>query len=136
MTNDPTQQPPPLNHQQDTPLTQQDDSQLDIQDCLFIVLERIWMIITILAISIIIAAIWSFQQTPLFKATSQIQIEPRNQTVVQTQAEVGPIADSTDEYYNTMVKVLQSRDIAIKSSNKLKEKLPNFLKKIKIIVVL
>jgi len=129
MTNDPTQQPPPLNHQQDTPLTQQDDSQLDIQDCLFIVLERIWMIITILAISIIIAAIWSFQQTPLFKATSQIQIEPRNQTVVQTQAEVGPIADSTDEYYNTMVKVLQSRDIAIKSSNKLKEKLPEFFER-------
>ncbi len=115
--------------QQEIQFNQQDESQLDIQDCLFIALERIWMIITILAISVIIASMWSFQQIPLFKATSQIQIEPRNQSVVQTQAEVGPIADGSDEYYNTMVKVLQSRDIAIKASNKLKEKLPKTFKK-------
>ena len=103
---------------------QQDDSQLDLQDCLFIALERIWMIITILIISIVVAGIWSFQQIPLFKATSQVQIEPRTQKVVQTQAEVGPIADGSDEYYNTMVKILQGRDIAIKTSKKLKEKYP------------
>ncbi|MDA3798280.1 MAG: polysaccharide biosynthesis tyrosine autokinase [Kiritimatiellae bacterium] len=104
---------------------QQDDSQLDLQDCLFIALERIWMIITILIISIVVAGVWSFQQIPLYKATSQVQIEPRTQKVMQTQAEVGPIADGTDEYYNTMVKNLQGRDIAIKTSKKLKEKHPD-----------
>jgi capsular exopolysaccharide synthesis family protein len=87
------------------------------------------MIVTILTISIVIAAIWSFQQIPLYKATSQIQIEPRNQKVVQTQAEVGPIADGSDEYHNTMVKILQSKDIAKKASKRLKTDYPKEFKK-------
>jgi capsular exopolysaccharide synthesis family protein len=91
-------------------------------------MERIWMIITILTISIVIAAIWSFQQIPLFKTTARIQIEPRNQQVVQTHVEVGPVADESDKYYKTMSKVLESRDIAIKASNKLKETYPKEFK--------
>lgn len=87
--------------------------------------RRRWLVVPILALTIASAWVFTLIQTPIYRATATVLIEPEAPKVVNIQ-EVTPGTGATPDYYATQTKLIQSRAIVegvIERLN-LKERIP------------
>ena len=87
--------------------------EISLLDFLRILVKRRWIIIPCAAV-LTIAAIITWFSTPVYRATTKIQIDPEQQTVLPFQDAVGPVGNyaQSKEYLETQFKVLESRALA------------------------
>jgi capsular exopolysaccharide synthesis family protein len=76
-----------------------------------VLLARRWLVLGVFAVIVAGAALVTFTQTPRFKASGRILIEPRKPKAVAL-GEVYEAGDSNREYYETQYRLLQDRQLA------------------------
>ncbi|MDJ0922046.1 MAG: polysaccharide biosynthesis tyrosine autokinase [Henriciella sp.] len=79
-------------------------------DTLQIILNRKWLILTITLLGVSIAAILTLQITPLFRATTTIEIQNQEATILESTLSPTVVAD--EEHMSTQFALLQSRSLA------------------------
>ena len=94
------------------PQAPQDIEEISLIDFLRIIVKRRWIIIACVLLTTI-TAIASWYATPLYRATTTLQIDPDQQNVLPFQ-DVGPAGSymQSKEYLETQFKVLESRTLA------------------------
>lgn len=72
-----------------------------------------WSILGLVFVAAVIAVLYANAQTPIYRATAKLLIEPRITRPIQTQEVYDP-GFGTMEYYSTQVEILRSRELAEK----------------------
>jgi succinoglycan biosynthesis transport protein ExoP len=87
--------------------------------------RRRWLVLPTVALTVASAWVFIQLQTPVYRATATILIEPEVPKVVNIQ-EVTPGTGPPQDYYTTQTKLVQSRDIieGVIARLKLKERIP------------
>jgi uncharacterized protein involved in exopolysaccharide biosynthesis len=73
--------------------------------------KRRWLVVPILALTVASAWVFTLIQTPIYRATATVLIEPEAPRVMEKMQEVTPGAGASPEYYTTQTKLIQSREI-------------------------
>ena len=97
------------------------EEELDIKRFFFILFRKRWILLSITCIIMMLDLVYTFKQTPLYRATSLVLIETPARGVSlspSAQEEVVPLIGSLD-YYNTQYAILQSRMLAKRVSKAL-----------------
>jgi succinoglycan biosynthesis transport protein ExoP len=95
--------------------------EIDIAEIWGVFLKRKWIIISAAAIVIIVAGIISFTQTPLYRSTTTVLIEEPSSGMLNLQDMFNPYYRSNyiGTYFNTQLKLLQSRSLAERVARKM-----------------
>jgi len=90
-----------------------DEKELQLTDYLHVIRRRKWILITFFVVTVGLVSLGTLRQTPIYRATTSILIEKEPPQTIKTQ-EVVTLGEEGDyvKYYNTQLKILQSRDIA------------------------
>jgi len=80
-------------------------------DYVRVLYKRRWMAVTAFLVVFVLAIVYTFTTTPMFRARAQLLIEPENPNVISFK-EVIELDKSTTDYYQTQYKMLQSRALA------------------------
>lgn len=112
----------PTQQQQQQPLQQQQDfeeKEIDLREYLLVIVKRRWMILTIMLFIITVTAIYSFLQTPMYKAAAVMYINRINYNIVP---EV--VSDQTswmgyEAFFQTEYKLLKSKTLARRVAERL-----------------
>lgn len=81
-------------------------------------LERKWVAITAFVVVVTLALIWTFKATPIYCASTRLQVDAETIKVLNIQDVV--TADTRDaQYMNTQIKILQSRTLAEQAARSL-----------------
>lgn len=86
---------------------------LPIREVLRVLRARKWTLFGTLALVLLVAALATFSQTPIYRATSLLLIEPRKPNVANVQEVYDPITAGISllDYYRTQFEILKSRRI-------------------------
>ncbi len=76
-----------------------------------ILVARRWTILAVLCTVVTVTMIWSFKQTPIYRAESSIQIDRENPNIL-TFKDIYQVESSTDDTLRTQFEVLKSRSLA------------------------
>ncbi len=99
-----------------------------LQDYLHIIRRRKWILITCFTVIVVSMLIWSLKQTPVYKSTVTILIEPRSPKVLAVK-EVAPMGAfrgvAYRDYYETQYKLIKSRMLMEKVADSLGPKYGN-----------
>src|ERR1051325_1116410 len=76
-----------------------------------ILLERKWIAITALVAIVALTLVWNFKTTPIYRATTRLQVDTENMKVLNIQ-DVASTDARDEQYLNTQLKILQSRTLA------------------------
>ncbi|MCX5641815.1 MAG: polysaccharide biosynthesis tyrosine autokinase, partial [Candidatus Omnitrophica bacterium] len=92
------------------------EKELQLTDYLHVIRRRKWILITFFAVTVGLVSLGSLRQTPIYRANASILIEKESPQTIKTQ-EVVTLGEEGDyvKYYNTQIKILQSRYIAEKA---------------------
>src|SRR6266853_713090 len=107
------------------PLSAQGDPELGsggevhLSDYLRVLYKRRWPAVTAFLLVFVSACIYTFTATPIYSARVQILIEKEASNVVAFKEAVEQ-NQSTDDYYQTQYRILQSRALARRTLNALK----------------
>ncbi|MBL4637472.1 MAG: polysaccharide biosynthesis tyrosine autokinase [Kofleriaceae bacterium] len=103
----------------DTDFAREDEEEggIDIRHFVDIVLKRKWLVMAAMAVGITLAVLYTMRQTPLYKATASVEVNPQAPQVFgRDQQEVVQLGSgnywSSQEYYNTQLEILRSRSLA------------------------
>jgi polysaccharide biosynthesis transport protein len=95
------------------------DDSLTLKELWHIILLRKWTIATFLLIAVVTTVIGTYLMTPIYRASSTLQIERDSLKVVQFQ-NVEPTESAADrDFYQTQYELLQSRSLAERVIDKL-----------------
>lgn len=86
------------------------DASAQFWEMLSVVLARKWMIVAIMLMGVAAAYAFTISQTPMFKATATVEIEPEEVEVIEG-SDVGPSAFSDAQAIQTQLTLLQSRSL-------------------------
>lgn len=94
-----------------------DEKELQLTDYLHVIRRHKWILITFFVVTVGLVSLGTLRQTPIYRATTSILIEKEPPQVIKTQEVValGNVGDDYVKYYNTQIKILQSRDITEKA---------------------
>jgi polysaccharide biosynthesis transport protein len=95
------------------------DDELHRSDYLQVLYKRRWTALTAFLIVVLSVCLYTFTATPIYEARVQILIEKENTNVVSFK-EVFEQNQTTDDYYPTQYKILQSRALARRTLDALK----------------
>ncbi len=87
--------------------------EFNLREKLYIISRRRWVLIATVVIIFTVVAIANFTATPLYQATTRVNIEPRMPRIVPFK-ELYSISGKQLDYYNTQYKILKSRSLAKK----------------------
>ncbi len=93
---------------------------LHLAQILRAIYRRRWTAITVFVLVVLISAVSTFTQTPLYLATTELVIEAERPTVVSFQDVTDSQNKTTDDYYKTQYQILQSRTLARRTIDALK----------------
>ena len=89
--------------------SENDEESLDIYLYLGIIRRRIWYLVTTFIVIVLFTTIYTFRQTPVYRSTSTIVIDPDLPQVLDFN-EVSSLL-SSKEFYETQFKIIQSRKV-------------------------
>src|SRR5262249_10087211 len=92
--------------------------EIHLTDYLKVLAHRRWAAITAFLVVMVAAVIYTFTATPIYRARVQLLIENENPNVVSFK-EVIDQEKTTNDYYQTQYKVLQSRSLARRTIDRL-----------------
>ena len=84
-----------------------------LRDYIRIILNRKWIILTVLIVLVTTVTIGSYKMIPVFQATTQLLIEKESPKVVNIE-EVLAVDTSNIDYYKTQYEILKSHSLALK----------------------
>jgi capsular exopolysaccharide synthesis family protein len=88
-----------------------------LRDYWKVVWQGRWTILAIFMVIVGITAVWTFLQTPIYRATATIEVQPQVQNLVGQRDVSGLGAGgygwfAEEKYHNTQVEIIKSRDVA------------------------
>lgn len=94
-----------------------EEKAIHLRDYWKVILRGRWTILSIFIAVFAIVAIATFVQTPIYKATTTVEIQPEARRVMQGQEAAALGAQgygwfAEEKYYNTQLEIMKSRDIA------------------------
>jgi succinoglycan biosynthesis transport protein ExoP len=95
---------------------------LNIYDYFRVLKKWQWTIVTVLVAAVVLAALYSFIATPVYKATVQILIERQTPWLLDQKKIVEQMDNLNEEFYHTQYKLLESRALAKRVADKLQLK--------------
>jgi len=95
------------------------DFQLDLLEYLRILIKRRWVILSIIAASVVFGALVTLMKTPLYTSTVRLQID-RNVVKIVEGGNVTPFEGADNEFMRTQYELLQGRAIAERVASALK----------------
>ncbi|MEK7873950.1 MAG: Wzz/FepE/Etk N-terminal domain-containing protein, partial [Chloroflexota bacterium] len=96
------------------------ESGFQFRDVLAIIRKRFWTLAAVFLIPVILAAIWNFKATPIYRATVQLLIEPVDPKIVNIEEVQGRGLSSYTDYYATQHQILRSPTLARRAVGSLK----------------
>jgi len=87
------------------------EERIDLRDYMRVIVKRRWTIISIFALVVLAAAVYTFSAIPIYQATARIVIEKENPNLVSIQ-EVMAVDATGSDYYQTQYKIIESRAVA------------------------
>ena len=101
--------------------TNPERKEIDLLEYWRIVLKRKWILLTFCALLLVFVGIFSFTATPLYRATASIMIEEPNSGAFNIQEVLGGgyQYDYMGTYFNTQLRLLQSRSLAERVAKKM-----------------
>jgi capsular exopolysaccharide family len=90
---------------------QEQEQSINLREYWLIIVKRKWTVISLFLMVIIIAIIATFLTTPIYRATTILQIEREAVKVVEFQ-EVNPSDSGGADFYQTQYELLKSRSLA------------------------
>ncbi len=93
---------------------------LDLRELLGAVVQHRWGILSVALIVTLLAGLWLFATTPIYRATVTLQIENRSNRPVQEVQSVYDPGYGTFEYVGTEYGILQAKELARRVIKKLK----------------
>src|SRR5262249_43143335 len=76
-----------------------------------VIVVRRWTVIAVLFTVVVVTVIWSFKETPIYRAHTTIQIDRENPNILSFK-DVYELESSTDDTLRTQFEVLKSRSLA------------------------
>jgi polysaccharide biosynthesis transport protein len=107
----------PAVQRQDTNLAEVDD--IHLTDYIKVLSRRRWIATTTFLLVVVTVAIYTFTATPIYEARVQMLIEAENPNVVSFK-EVIEQEKTTNDYYQTQYRILQSRALARRTLDQLR----------------
>ena len=97
------------------------DEGFDLKKYFFLIFKKRWIFISILSVVMVFDIIYTFKQTPMYRATSLIMIEKVSSGYLASRSAREEVVPRTEEpdYYNTQYEILKSRMLAKRVSKKL-----------------
>ncbi len=89
-----------------------------VHDYLRILVKRRWTVLAVFLLALALAALQAFTATPIYQATVQILIERQPPRVLETQNQPYDVY-SSEEFYQTQYKLLESRALAKRAADKI-----------------
>ena len=88
-----------------------------LRDYWKIVWQARWTVLAIFVVVVGIAAVWSFMQTPLYRATATLEVQPQANRVAVGQDVSGMGAAgygwfAEEKYHNTQIEIIKSRNVS------------------------
>lgn len=99
------------------------EQEIDLREYARVIYERRWIVISVTAIAVTLALIYSFMMKPVYESSTELLIEREAPRIVNIE-EVASSDFSAREYYQTQYKVLKSMAIAERVDKKLGEYIP------------
>lgn len=87
------------------------EQETHLKDFLLVVRKRLWLILTVVVVAGTIAAIMTFRQPSIYKATAQLIVEKQTPNILHIQ-EILQASPAYGDFYNTQLMILQSRTLA------------------------
>ena len=87
------------------------DTDVHLLDYVRVLYKRRWTMVTVFLVIVLAVATYTFTATPIYEASVQILIEKEASNVI-TFKEAIEQNQTTDDYYQTQYKILQSRGLA------------------------
>src|SRR5947209_5730968 len=85
---------------------------LHLLDYWHVLLARRWTVGAVLLTIFLGAMIWTYTQTPMYRASISIQIDRENSNLLNFKDPYQPDDSSSDEILRTQIEILRSRSIA------------------------
>lgn len=105
------------------PAPETDDQTLTFSELIAVLRKHWWLIASLAVLGATAAAFYSHRQTPIYRATTTIQIDPSPPRPlgheVQSAVDVGTTVYGNTQYYETQYEVLQSRSLALQTVRRL-----------------
>lgn len=102
-------------------IDRQDDSfeqkEISLLDYWLVILKRKWLIISVTMAVLLVVAIYTFTQTPIYTAKGQLLIE--KEPNILSFEEIFQVESFQTDYYQTQYRLLQSRSLADRAVEKL-----------------
>ena len=86
-------------------------SDIQLRDCLFVVLQRRWLIAAVFSSVLLVTAIYSLLQIPRYNATALIQIT-QSRINLAREATIEDGRTKSEEFYSTQTDILKSRSLS------------------------
>jgi len=102
-------------------LDEQHDNEISLRDIWRLIVKHKWLLITITVLGLLLALLISFLRTPIYQASTTLQIGQRAPRVVQFKNDIEQGQESGDERMNlaTQIEILSSRNLAERVINEL-----------------
>ncbi|MEA3275986.1 MAG: polysaccharide biosynthesis tyrosine autokinase [Pseudomonadota bacterium] len=89
-----------------------DEDVIDLREYWNVLMRRKWTLITVLAVSMVVALLVSFLSTPIYRSTLLLQIEREEGKVLEYQSLTPEETVNAKDFYQTQYELLQSRSLA------------------------
>jgi len=76
-----------------------------------VIVARRWTVLAVVLTTMMVSLIWTFKQTPIYRAEVTIQIDRENQNILSFK-DVYAVESSTDDTLRTQFEILKSRSLA------------------------
>ncbi|MGA1826289.1 MAG: GumC family protein, partial [bacterium] len=97
------------------------EEELDLRNYLWVMYKRKWTILSIVTITVALGVVYTLTSVPIYRATTQILIEKENPNIVDFK-ELYAVDATTQDFYQTQYKILESKLLAKKVIDKLRLK--------------
>ena len=114
---DPTYQLPPYPGYPYFP--PEEEKEVHLRDYWRVIRKRLWIVLAVFLITMVVTAIHTFTQRPVYRGTATIQINIENPQIVDFK-EIFTVNMWAQDYYQTQYRILESRSLAKRVVRKLK----------------
>ena len=96
-----------------------EDRDIDFRHYLLAIINRRWMIITLTVITVVAAAVYSFFQTPVYRARAVVDLSPPNLYIILPDSASQSMFVRNEAFTNTQVRLLKGKTLALNVVRKL-----------------
>ena len=92
----------------------EENDEIDLRELWQVIVRRKWLILSIALLVLALAVIITFMMTPIYRASTTLQIDPENQNILKydIQAQAQNNNANTKDFYQTQYELLQSGILA------------------------